>query len=294
MSVKSNQPEKLLELILKWTGGQPFLTQKVCNLVLHSSELSKENEEKWLENLIKTNIIKNWQAQDNPEHLRTIERRILIDEQMAGELLEIYQKIYQQGEVVSQNTGEEGKLQLSGLVVKKNNHLQVYNPIYREVFNQQWIDNQSAALRPYSEAFREWYNSGCQENSWLLRGNALKTAEAWAESKNVSFQDKQFLAASRQQEIEEEINEIKELFTLASKLQEEGKNELYSLEQYCLIRVLNNNWRIRHCSHLVLTVEKLKKKVKLDNVPKPLKILLVTFLLIVLLFLMTIYQVQTV
>ena len=207
LSVKTNQPEKLLELILNWTGGQPFLTQKVCNLVLNSSDLSEENEEEWLENLIRTNIIENWQAKDDPEHLRTIERRILIDEQMAGELLDIYQKIYQQGEVVSQNTGEEGKLQLSGLVVKRNNHLQVYNPIYREVFNQQWIDNQLAALRPYSEAFRAWFNSGCQENSWLLRGNALKIAEAWAESKNISFQDKEFLAASRQHKSQEEINE---------------------------------------------------------------------------------------
>jgi hypothetical protein len=207
---KTNHPEKLLELILNWTGGQPFLTQKVCNLVFNDpSQTPLESGEyaEWLENLIRTNIIENWQAQDNPEHLRTIERRILIDEQMAGELLDIYQKIYQLGEVVSQNTGEEAKLQLSGLVVKRNNHLQIYNPIYRNIFNQQWIDNQLAALRPYSEAFRAWYNSGCQDSSWLLRGNALKTAEVWAESKNVSFQDKQFLAASRQQEIEEEINE---------------------------------------------------------------------------------------
>jgi hypothetical protein len=207
LSVKTNQPEKLLKLILNWTGGQPFLTQKVCNLVLNSSDLSEGNEEEWLENLIRTNIIENWQAKDDPEHLRTIERRILIDEKMLGELLDIYQKIYQQGEVVSQNTGEEGKLQLSGLVVKRNNHLQVYNPIYREVFNQQWIDNQLAALRPYYEAFRTWFNSGCQENSWLLRGNTLKTAELWAESKNVSFQDREFLSASRQHESQEEIKE---------------------------------------------------------------------------------------
>ena len=207
LSFKTNQPEKLLELILNWTGGQPFLTQKVCNLVLNSSDLSEENEEEWLENLIRTNIIENWQAKDDPEHLRTIERRILIDEQIAGELLDIYQKIYQAGEVISQNTGEEGKLQLSGLVVKRNNQLQVYNPIYREVFNQQWIDNQLAALRPYSEAFRAWYGSGRKDNSWLLRGNALKTAEAWAESKNLSHQDREFLAASRQHESQEEINE---------------------------------------------------------------------------------------
>lgn len=225
LSVKTNQPEKLLELILNWTGGQPFLTQKVCNLVLNYSDLSEVNEEEWLENLIRTNIIENWQAKDDPEHLRTIERRILIDEQMAGELLDIYQNIYQQGEVISQNTGEEGKLQLSGLVVKRNNHLQVYNPIYREVFNQQWIDNQLADLRPYSEAFRAWFNSGCQENSWLLRGNALKTAEAWAESKNVSFQDKQFLAASRQQEIEEEIIEREKEAELESERKEKEAAE---------------------------------------------------------------------
>ena len=225
LSVKTNQPEKLLELILNWTGGQPFLTQKVCNLVLNYSDLSEVNEEEWLENLIRTNIIENWQAKDEPEHLRTIERRILIDEQMAGELLDIYQNIYQQGEVISQNTGEEGKLQLSGLVVKRNNHLQVYNPIYREVFNQQWIDNQLADLRPYSEAFRAWFNSGCQENSWLLRGNALKTAEAWAESKNVSFQDKQFLAASRQQEIEEEIIEREKEAELESERKEKEAAE---------------------------------------------------------------------
>jgi hypothetical protein len=225
LSVKTNQPEKLLELILNWTGGQPFLTQKICNLVLNSSDLSEGNEEEWLDNLIRTNIIENWQAKDDPEHLRTIERRILIDEKMLGELLDIYQKIYQQGEVVSQNTGEEGKLQLSGLVVKRNNHLQVYNPIYREVFNQQWIDNQLAALRPYSEAFRAWFNSGCQDSAWLLRGNALKTAELWAESKNVSFQDREFLSASRQHESQEEIKEREKEREKEAELERERKEK---------------------------------------------------------------------
>jgi uncharacterized protein YifN (PemK superfamily) len=225
LSVKTNQPEKLLELILNWTGGQPFLTQKICNLVLNSSDLSEGNEEEWLDNLIRTNIIENWQAKDDPEHLRTIERRILIDEKMLGELLDIYQKIYQQGEVISQNTGEEGKLQLSGLVVKRNNHLQVYNPIYREVFNQQWIDNQLAALRPYSEAFRAWFNSGCQDSAWLLRGNALKTAELWAESKNVSFQDREFLSASRQHESQEEIKEREKEREKEAELERERKEK---------------------------------------------------------------------
>lgn len=207
LSVKTNQPEKLLELILNWTGGQPFLTQKVCNLVLNSSGLSEENEEAWLENLIRTNIIENWQVKDDPEHLRTIERRILIDEQMVGELLDIYQKIYQAGEVISQNTGEEGKLQLSGLVVKRNNYLQIYNPIYREVFNQQWIDNQLADLRPYSESLNDWVKSD-YSHKYLLTGKVLKEATVWAKDKRLSSLDKQYLDDSQKLEYKRNIKNI--------------------------------------------------------------------------------------
>ena len=207
LSVKTNQPEKLLELILNWTGGQPFLTQKVCNLVLNSSGLSEDNEEEWLENLIRTNIIENWQAKDEPEHLRTIERRILIDEQIAGELLDIYQNIYQQGEIVSQNTGEEGKLQLSGLVVKINNYLQIYNPIYREVFNQQWIDNQLADLRPYSESLNDWVKSD-YSHKHLLKGKVLKEATVWAKDKRLSSLDKQYLDDSQKLEYKRNIKNI--------------------------------------------------------------------------------------
>jgi chemotaxis protein histidine kinase CheA len=43
------------------------------------------------------------------------------------------------------------------------------------------------------------------DESRLLRGNALKDAEEWGKNKNLSYQDKQFLAASREKEIQEEI-----------------------------------------------------------------------------------------
>jgi hypothetical protein len=60
-------------------------------------------------------------------------------------------------------------------------------------------------LRPYSEAFRFWVASAGKDESRLLRGLALESAEEWAKDKNLSFQDKQFLAASRQKEIQETI-----------------------------------------------------------------------------------------
>lgn len=204
LSVKTNQPEELLELILNWTGGQPFLTQEICDLVLNSPQLS-ENKAEWLENIIRTKIIK--QTHDNHHHFGTIKQRILSDEQIAGELLDIYQRIYQQGQLVIQNTLEERKLQLSGLVVKRNNHLQIYNPIYREVFNQQWIDNQLADLRPYSESFNDWVKSD-YSHKHLLKGKVLKEATVWAKDKRLSSLDKQYLDDSQKLEYRKNIKNI--------------------------------------------------------------------------------------
>lgn len=58
-----------------------------------------------------------------------------------------------------------------------------------------------ASLRPYTEAFRGWIASGCQDESRLLRREALKEAEIWAKGKEISFLDRQFIAASHHQKI---------------------------------------------------------------------------------------------
>ncbi|NEQ83240.1 MAG: CHAT domain-containing protein, partial [Moorea sp. SIO2I5] len=260
-----SNPQAVIQEIVKWTGGQPFLTQKLCQLVVSSGcwdppqppltsfdppqppltsfdppqpplirgekekawiekpltrgEKEKEwidkpltrgeKEKKWIEKLVRSHFIDNWEATDEPEHLKTIRDRILCNEQRAAYLLELYQQVWQQGEVVANNSFEEGKLQLSGLVVKhrlgSSPVLKVYNPIYREVFNQDWINQELAHLRPYSEAFRAWVGSDCQDQSLLLRGKTLESAQAWAKGKNLSYQDQQFLAASEKKQIEEQI-----------------------------------------------------------------------------------------
>ena len=211
-----SNPQAVIEEILDWTGGQPFLTQKLCQLVVSSASVFdplKQGEKEWIEQLVRSHIISNWEANDEPEHLKTIRDRILSNEQRSAYLLELYQQVWQQGEVVANNSFEEGKLQLSGLVVKQRVGafpvLKVYNRIYHQVFNQDWIEQELAALRPYSEGFRAWVASGCQDESLLLRGKALKDAQAWAKRKNLSYLDQQFLAASEKKGIEEQIAQEK-------------------------------------------------------------------------------------
>ncbi|MEI2577510.1 AAA-like domain-containing protein [Scytonema sp. PRP1] len=110
--------QAVMKEILHWTGGQPFLTQKLCQFMVEESE--KENS-RTVEQVVRSRIIENWESQDEPEHLRTIRDRILRDEQRASYLLELYQQIRcseEQSEITADDTQEQSELQLSGLVVR--------------------------------------------------------------------------------------------------------------------------------------------------------------------------------
>ena len=112
-------------------------------------------------------------------------------------MLGLYQQILQRGEVAGDDSSEQIELRLSGLVVKQEK-LKVSNRIYASVFNQTWVDQAFAKLRPYAQALTAWFDSGCQDESRLLRGQTLRDAQTWTVGKSLSDQDYQFLAASQQ------------------------------------------------------------------------------------------------
>ncbi|BAZ71152.1 serine/threonine protein kinase (plasmid) [Fischerella sp. NIES-4106] len=131
---KVSNPQTVLKEVLAWTGGQPFLTQKLCKIIRNSSSPIPTNREaEWIENLVRTQIIENWESQDEPEHFRTIRDRLLKSEQSVR-LLELYRQILHQGEMVAVDSPEERELLLSGLVVKQQGILRVQNRIYASIF----------------------------------------------------------------------------------------------------------------------------------------------------------------
>ncbi|BDA69809.1 hypothetical protein CAL7716_039750 [Calothrix sp. PCC 7716] len=228
----------VIQEILHWTGGQPFLTQKLCQFVV---EESKTANPRTVEQIVKARIIENWESQDFPEHLRTIRDRILRNDERAGYLLELYQQVRASGEITNNDSIEQSELMLSGLVTKQENKLRVLSPIYYQVFNQNWIETELKKLRPYSEAFRAWVASGCNDESRLLRGQALQDAERWASDKNISYQDRQFLAASKEKEIQEEI-EKKET---AAQIERERKDREATEERNKVLGEANKRARKR-------------------------------------------------
>ncbi|MEC4812328.1 MAG: AAA-like domain-containing protein [Scytonema sp. PMC 1069.18] len=194
----TNNPDAVLREILDWTGGQPFLTQKLCQMIsTFDNFISTANEKEQIENLVRSQVIENWESQDNPQHLRTIRDRILSNEQYTSKLLGLYQEILKKGEIVADNSYNQAHLRLTGLVIEQQGKLRVFNRIYASIFNQSWVENELAKLRPYASAIAAWLASNCKDKSHLLDGQALHNALQWAEGKSLSDEDYQFLFASQ-------------------------------------------------------------------------------------------------
>ncbi|MBC1197175.1 AAA-like domain-containing protein [Microcystis aeruginosa BLCCF158] len=210
---KVDDPQAVLQAVLYWTGGQPFLTQRVLNLVVQEADLRLSPPD-LVAQVVTSQLIDNWEAQDVPPHLKTIRDRILrSDERLQGRLLGIYQQVLdaeppplssrKEGGIIADESYEQLQLRLTGLVVKREGRLKLYNPIYGAVFNGQWVARALADLRPgfYAEAFKAWQEAQEeQKESFLLRGQALRDAEAWAKGKQLSEEDDRFLDNSQEVE----------------------------------------------------------------------------------------------
>jgi ABC-type branched-subunit amino acid transport system substrate-binding protein len=195
-------PQAILREILYWTGGQPFLTQKLCRLVAESVDsLPFEDEAILVRRLAIEKIIKNWEQQDNPKHFLTINERLLSDERLVGRRLMLYQQILRKGETVLTDSPEQWELRLSGIVDNQSGKLKVYNPIYAQVFNLEWLRQKLGELSPFAENMLAWEASNRDQSkrdqSRLLQGQALIEAVDWSKDKNLSNLGSQFLVASR-------------------------------------------------------------------------------------------------
>ncbi|MEL6438172.1 MAG: AAA-like domain-containing protein [Cyanobacteria bacterium J06621_8] len=196
---KTTAPDKILAEIIDHTRGQPFLTQKLCYIVARQAINSTPN----LQQLVQKYIIDNWESQDEPEHLKTIRDRLLYNGQDKARLLGLYQKILQQGSIKTDDSEEQVELCLSGLVIKEQDQKQqeklvVRNPIYRQIFDLNWVDQQLAAISPYQAALATWLKSNRQDQSRLLRGKALLEGQDWAKKHSISPQEKEFIRQGEQ------------------------------------------------------------------------------------------------
>jgi AAA-like domain len=178
---KFSEPEKLMEEILDWTGGQPFLTQKLCDIVVKKSNPGNSSS---VEQIVKSEIIDNWEFKDDPVHLQTIIDLLVRskNEQQSFRLLNLYKKVLSEEDVKADNSSEQRELILSGIVFPRNGSLKVYNPIYENIFNTIWIERERVKLRLYIEEFENWKKADDrQKQLYLLYGQKFAQVWQWKE-----------------------------------------------------------------------------------------------------------------
>ncbi|MEM9214458.1 MAG: CHASE2 domain-containing protein [Cyanobacteria bacterium P01_F01_bin.150] len=147
------KPRAVLEEILYWSGGQPFLTQKLCWLLAHhgSEQLFNKNSidsnvQNDVATLVNNYVVQNWEAEDEPEHLRTIRDRLLREGQANQAVFQAYQQILKTGSIPLRDSPEHVKLRLTGIVEVDRGYLRIKNPIYATIFSHQWIEQEIKAL----------------------------------------------------------------------------------------------------------------------------------------------------
>ncbi|EKU98790.1 signal transduction protein containing GAF and PtsI domains [Leptolyngbya sp. PCC 7375] len=161
--VNAERPEVVLKCILNWTGGQPLLTQKLCQVVTAENEpITTGQERRYVEVLVEARVLDNWEVQDEPPHLKTIRDRLLNIEKRTGPLLQLYERILKDRYVSADDSSEQLELQLAGLVVKRGEQLRVYNRIYATVFNNQWVQ------RVLSNVYEEFMKTVSKQEQKLL------------------------------------------------------------------------------------------------------------------------------
>ncbi|MBE9246278.1 AAA-like domain-containing protein [Microcystis aeruginosa LEGE 00239] len=135
---KNNYSDFLLREILQWTRHEPLLLRELLEVV-NKTEIFTTNYHNWIEQLVKTQIINNWQDSKLAEHFRLIEQRLTNHQSSESFWLIVkYRQILLQGKIEFDEIREDTKLIELGLVVKLDQQLEIANPIYENIFSQRW------------------------------------------------------------------------------------------------------------------------------------------------------------
>ena len=134
------EPEIVLKKVFDWTGGQPFLTQKLCQIIIDYAEDSEPD----VDELVEEHILTYWEEKDNPTHFKYMHDYLVNHVEFAPQLLGLYQEILQKGEVKTDDSPVQMALRLSGIVIKRQKKLFVFNKIYQKIFNEDWVEEKLA------------------------------------------------------------------------------------------------------------------------------------------------------
>jgi WD40 repeat protein len=143
----------LLERVLYWTGGHPYLTQRLCQAV---AEAASATDAAGVDRLC-DELFLSPRARERDDNLIFVRERILRSEADLASLLDLYGQIRRGKRVRDEETNPlVSLLRLSGIIWPAAGCLRVRNRIYERVFDRDWVTAHmpDAELRRQQAAFR--------------------------------------------------------------------------------------------------------------------------------------------
>jgi hypothetical protein len=134
-AILPGQGEVIFARIYHWTGGHPYLTQKICQTVARTEDGPWPDER--IDGLVEELFLSKEASKE--ANLEFVRDRILTHPQQR-QLLGTYRKVYE-GKRIADDVQSplQNHLKLSGLVKAEDGYLRVRNEIYRRVFDLAWV-----------------------------------------------------------------------------------------------------------------------------------------------------------
>ena len=138
--------QKLLKRVLGWTGGHPYLTQRLCSVI------SEQGKDSWSSTAVKQVVSNTFFGEMSQQDYNLQFVRGMLTKRAPNqyEVLTVFREILLgRGSVVDEEQSiVKSHLKLSGVVRREGNILRLRNRIYEQVFDRKWIDeNLSVSLR---------------------------------------------------------------------------------------------------------------------------------------------------
>jgi WD40 repeat protein len=130
-------PVSKLQRILYWTGGHPYLTQRLCHAVAASGNITTLSD---VDELCRELFLTH-RARERDDNLLLVRDRLLHSEEDRARMLSLYGRVRSPRQKVPDDETNQlvTRLWLAGVVREHEGSLRVRNRIYARVFNTAWV-----------------------------------------------------------------------------------------------------------------------------------------------------------
>jgi tetratricopeptide (TPR) repeat protein len=144
---------EMIRRVLYWTGGHPYLTQRLCRAVAEDATAAGGGGV----DRVCESLFLSARARERDDNLLFVRERILRNEADRAGLLDLYLRV-REGKRVADDEADPlvSVLRLSGITRAVGGRLQVRNRIYHRVFDRAWVigNMPDAELRRQRAAYR--------------------------------------------------------------------------------------------------------------------------------------------